>query len=108
MEKSLLEVAHGSAKDLYDAGIMDGKTMREFDAMCLPPVNDLKPSEIKKIRIKERVSQPVFAMCLNTSPSTVKQWETGEKHPRGTSLKLLNLVAQNGLKILGLQEEAAK
>jgi putative transcriptional regulator len=42
----------------------------------------------------------VFAKYLNTSPSTIRQWEQGEKHPRGTSLKLLNLVADKGLSIL--------
>jgi putative transcriptional regulator len=37
---------------------------------------------------------------LNTTLSTVRQWEQGEKHPRGTSLRLLNLVAEKGLKVL--------
>jgi len=43
------------------------------------------------------VSQPVFARLLNTSSETVKKWEQGERHPTGTSLKLLNLVAAHGL-----------
>ncbi|WP_232369649.1 helix-turn-helix domain-containing protein [Alteromonas sp. KC3] len=46
------------------------------------------------------MSQAVFAAYLNTTPSTVRQWEQGAKRPRGTSLKLLNLVAQKGLEIL--------
>ena len=97
---SLLETAHEMAKGLYEADVIDATTMREFDALCLPPVKDLSATEIKRIRLKEKVSQPVFAQCLNTSTSTVKQWEQGEKHPRGTSLKLLNLVAKNGIKVL--------
>ena len=97
---SLLDVAHEIASGLYEAEIIDATTMREFDALCIPPVKELSPSEIKRIRLNEKVSQPVFAQCLNTSPSTVKQWEQGEKHPRGTSLKLLNLVAKKGLDIL--------
>lgn len=55
---------------------------------------------LKKIRLREKVSQPIFAMYLNTSPSTVRQWEQGEKHPRGTSLKLLNMIADKGLAAL--------
>ena len=43
------------------------------------------------------MSQPIFAFCLNISPSTIKKWETGEKHPHGASLKLLNVVAKKGL-----------
>ena len=96
----MLEVAHEMAKGLYEANIIDATTMREFDTLCLAPVKELSSKEIKKIRLREKVSQPVFARCLNTSTSTVKQWEQGEKHPRGTSLKLLNLVSKKGLNIL--------
>lgn len=34
---------------------------------------------------------------LNVTTGIVSQWERGEKHPQGTSLKLLALVARNGL-----------
>jgi putative transcriptional regulator len=96
----MLDVAHEMAKGLYDAGILDATTMREFDTLCLLPVRELKPTEIKRIRLKEKVSQAIFAKVLNTTVSTVRQWEQGEKHPRGTSLKLLNLVADKGLNLL--------
>lgn len=95
-----LEVAHEMAKGLYEANVIDATTMREFDALCLPPVKELSAREIKRLRLRERVSQAVFAKCLNTSTSTIKQWEQGDKHPRGTSLKLLNLVAEKGLVVL--------
>ncbi|CAM4492534.1 MAG: hypothetical protein LEGION0403_FIIPPAGN_02899 [Legionella sp.] len=101
MKKSILDIVHGTAKGLYDAGIVDPTTMHEFDALCLPPVKLFTAQEIKSLRLKEHVSQVVFAKYLNTSPSTIRQWEQGEKHPRGTSLKLLNLVAEKGLSILG-------
>lgn len=97
---TMLEVAHEMAKGLYDADIIDATTMREFDALCLAPVKEFSSKEIKKIRLREKVSQPVFARYLNTSTSTVKQWEQGEKHPRGASLKLLNLVSEKGLRVL--------
>jgi|SRR3989338_11184806 len=99
-KQTMLGVAHDMAKGLHKANVIDETTMREFDALCLPPVDDLSPKEIKKLRLREHVSQPVFAKYLNTSTSTVKQWEQGEKHPRGTSLKLLNLVKDKGLSIL--------
>ena len=101
MKKKLLEVAHEIANDLYDAGVINAVTMREYDAACIPPIRELTPREIKLIRLHEKVSQAVFAKYLNTSTSTVRQWEQGEKHPRGTSLKLLNLVADKGLEVLG-------
>ncbi len=96
----LMETAHDMAKGLYEMGAIDATTMREFDVLCLPKVKDLSDKEIKRIRLREKVSQAVFASYLNTSTSTVQQWERGEKHPRGTSLKLLNLVADKGLAIL--------
>lgn len=98
--KTMLEAAYEMAEGLYDAGVIDAKTMREFDTLCLPPVKDLSPQQIKGIRIHEKVSQVVFAHYLNTSPSTIRQWEQGEKHPRGATLKLLNLVAEKGLEVL--------
>ena len=100
MKKSLLEVAHEMANDLYEAGVIDAVTMRDYENACIPPVRELSPREIKRIRLHEKVSQAVFAKYLNTSTSTVRQWEQGGKHPRGTSLKLLNLVAIKGLSIL--------
>jgi putative transcriptional regulator len=100
MDKSILEVVHESAKGLYDAGVIDVTTMHEFDVLCLPPVKELSAQEIKTLRLKEHVSQAVFAKYLNISSSTIKQWEQGEKRPRGTSLKLLNLIATKGLSIL--------
>ena len=100
MRESILDVMHETAKDLTEAGVMDVQTMREFDALCLPIVEHYEAADIKAIREKAHVSQAVFAAYLNTSPSTVRQWEQGGKKPRGTSLKLLNLVANKGLEVL--------
>lgn len=38
MKKSILDVVHGSAKSLYEAGVIDVTTMHEFDTLCLPPI----------------------------------------------------------------------
>lgn len=100
MDDSILDVVHSTAKGLHDAGVMDAQTMREFDAACLPPIKHYTAREIKQIRLKNKASQAVFAAFLNASPSTVRQWELGEKKPSGPSLKLLNLVAENGLEAL--------
>jgi len=97
MNKSILEVVNNSAKGLYDSGLINAKTMHEFDALCLTKVEEFTPKQIKKIRLREKISQSVFAAYLNASVSTVQQWERGDKHPRGISLKMLNLVANKGL-----------
>ncbi|MEX2327360.1 MAG: DNA-binding transcriptional regulator [Pseudomonadales bacterium] len=100
MNKSILDVVHESAKDLHNAGVMDDVTLREFDALCLPPVKQYTPVQIKRIRRRTRASQGVFAAYLNTSKSTVQKWEQGAKTPNGPSLKLLNLVDRKGLEAL--------
>ena len=73
---------------------------REFDQLCLPPVEPLQPDQIKKIREASHVSQAVFARLLNTSLSTVQKWEIGQKRPTGTALKLLHLVQKRGLEVV--------
>jgi putative transcriptional regulator len=49
------------------------------------------------LREREEVSQSVFALYLNVSKDSVSQWERGEKHPAGTTLKLLALIEKKGL-----------
>jgi putative transcriptional regulator len=88
---------HETAEDLYEAGLMGKRTMREFDGLCLTPISPLKPDEIRNIRERENVSQVVFANYLNVSKGIVSQWERGEKRPSGASLKLLSLVEKKGL-----------
>lgn len=38
MAKKILDAVQGTAKGLHKAGVMDTKTMHEFDALCLTPV----------------------------------------------------------------------
>ena len=93
----VMAAIHETAEDLHAAGLVDKRTLREFDVACLTPVRPLRPEEIRKLREHEGASQAVFARYLNVTSGLVSQWERGEKHPRGASLKLLALVARNGL-----------
>ena len=99
-KSAILEAVHETARGLHAAGAMDQITLREFDRLCLPPVESLQPKDIKKIREKYHVSQAVFAALLNTSVSTVQKWEIGQKRPSGAALKLLHLVQKRGLEIV--------
>ena len=76
---------------------MSKRTIKTFDEMCLTPVEKMAPENICALRLRENASQAVFARHLNVTIGLVSQWERGEKHPRGASLKLLTLVAKNGL-----------
>lgn len=85
---------------LYEVGAIDKVTMREFDAVCPPRVRDLSATDIKRLREGLRFSQPIFALHLHTSASTIRKWEQGETHPTGPALKLLNIIADKGLQAI--------
>jgi putative transcriptional regulator len=93
----LMASVHETAEGLHLSGVLDKRTMREFDDLCLTPVNPLTPEEIRMLRLREGASQAVFARHLNVTTGLISQWERGEKHPQGASLKLLALVAKTGL-----------
>lgn len=88
---------HEMAAGLYEAGIIDKQTMREFDESCLTPIHEFTPAQIRALREREQVSQTVFAHHLNISKDSISQWERGEKRPAGPSLKLLSLIERKGL-----------
>ena len=96
LRKELLETARG----LYELDAIDGKTMRDFESLRVESPKAYSAYEIKRLRLKEKASQAVFAAYLNTSVSTVQKWEVGGKKPSGPALKLLDLVDRKGLKAL--------
>ncbi len=96
-KSSALAAIHETASDLYDTRLMNKRTMKEFDALCLTPVTRLSADEIKAIREQLSISQNIFARYLNVSTGTVSKWERGEKRPSGASLKLLTIVKKKGL-----------
>jgi len=94
------EAIHSAVAGMRRAGTVDKTTMREFDAECIASPPTIEPLQIKRLREKNHVSQPVFARYLNTSESTVEKWETGAKKPSGMALKLLAVVAKHGIQVL--------
>ena len=66
MANKILDTVHETARGLHEAGVMDARTMCEFDALCLQPVKTLSAAQIKRLRTRLRVSQAVFAAYLNT------------------------------------------
>ncbi len=93
----ILAAMHESVVGLFEAGVIDKQTMREFDQLCLTPIHEFSPDDIRELREREHVSQAVFARHLNVTISLVSKWERGEKRPAGPSLKLLALVEHKGI-----------
>lgn len=42
---NIMASIHETAEDLYEAGLMEKCTMREFDGLCLTPISPLKPED---------------------------------------------------------------
>ena len=95
-----MAAVHEMMEGFHQSGAIDKQTMREFDAACLAPAAPLSPAEIKAIRVKEAVSQPVFARYLNVSKNLVSEWERGAKRPGGPALRLLTVVKKGGLRAI--------
>jgi putative transcriptional regulator len=99
-KSGILAAVHETATDLHRLGIIDKRRMQEYDVLCLKDVPDYDAADIRALRERHRLSQAVLAAVLNTSLSTVRQWEIGKKHPSGPSLKLLHLLDNKGLEAL--------
>ncbi len=99
-KSAAMAAIHETALGMHEANVIAKETMKTFDEMCLTPVKELTPTDIRAIRQRERASQAVFACYLNVSTGLVSQWERGKKHPQGASLKLLTLVAEKGLQAI--------
>lgn len=101
MTKSYKSDALASVHEMMEAlegiGAVDKRTMRRFDEACLTPVHSYSPEEIRAIRQRERISQPVFARYLNVSSNLISDWERGVKKPGGPALRLLTIVDSKGL-----------
>ena len=97
--KALASV-HETMEALHEVGAVDKQTMREFDEACLTQIQPLAPEEIRAIREREHLSQPVFARYLNVSRNLVSDWERGVKRPGGPALRLLTLVRKKGIEAI--------
>jgi putative transcriptional regulator len=100
MASRILTNVHKSAARLHEAGFMDDVTMREFDAVCLPPLRSYSAKDVQRIRAGTKASQDVVAVFLNVKKVTVAAWEQGTKKPSGPAVKLLDLIERKGLEAL--------
>ena len=93
----IFEAVHDTASDLHRLGFIDKRKMNKLDVLCLDPIPAYDSKKIRALRDHLQLSQAVLAAVLNTSLSTVRKWEVGDKHPSGPSLKLLSLLERKGL-----------
>lgn len=73
----------------YEQGKID---LRSEDIILPEPPKKYKAIEIKKIRENYNYSQGVFARVLNVSVKTVQSWESGQRIPSHSALRLLEII----------------
>ena len=95
-----LAAIHETMEALHDVGAVNKQTMRELDEACLTPVHPMQPEQIRALREREHLSQPVFARYMNVSKNLVSDWERGVKKPGGPALRLLSVVEKSGIQAL--------
>ncbi len=95
-----MAAVHETMEGLLEAGAIDKQTMRDFDDASLTAVEPMTPEEIRSIREREHISQPVFARYLNVSEGLLSDWERGVKRPGGPALRLLTVIQKKGLQAI--------
>ena len=101
LAKALLETAEGMRKaGLLDVGTYDKITMRHLGSKSAPKAAPMTGAQIRALRERAKMSQAVFARCLNLTVGYVSQLERGTKRPTGAALALLNIVQRKGIEVV--------
>jgi putative transcriptional regulator len=101
----LREAILETAGDMRRLGLMDEAThekitLRQLGKDDAPEPAPITGEEIRRLREKARLSQAVFARCLNLTVGYVSQLERGAKRPSGPALVLLDLIRRKGMEAL--------
>lgn len=83
-----------SVEDVRDA--VTGRRKLTLRTTTLPkPAPVVGPREVKRLRSRLRMSQPVFAAVLNVPIVTAISWEKGRRQPSGAALRLLEIARRH-------------
>ncbi|MDR2892452.1 MAG: helix-turn-helix domain-containing protein [Deltaproteobacteria bacterium] len=97
----IIEEMYESMRDLHAIGAIDDQ---EMDAVASIHDSYKAPQYsadmVKNLRQRLNLTQVSLASVLNTSTSSVQQWEQGAKKPGGPSCKLLYLLDRKGIAAL--------
>ena len=96
MRDSIKTAIGETVQDMLNSGIKTSFTKRELDSLGIKiPEIQLTTYQIKAIREQMNLSQTVFAMLLNVSPSSIRHWEQGKRKPTGSTKVLLELLEKS-------------
>lgn len=96
MRDSIKKAIGGTVQDLINSGLKTSFTEKELNSLGITiPEVKFATYQIKEIRESLNLSQTVFAKLLNVSPSSIRQWEQGKRHPTGATQVLLDLLKRS-------------
>ena len=90
------EAIHSAAAALHCVGVIDKKTMRDFDERCFTPPS-FTARDVLRIRNKEHLSQEVLARYMGITKSTVVKWESADNTPSPMAQRLLKVIDEQGI-----------
>jgi putative transcriptional regulator len=99
MSRIIREITE-EAEELHSLGFMSDKKLETIKSISIPKLNPYTADEVKALRKKLHLTQNILAKCIHVSPSLVKKWEQGARHPSGSNLLALHLIAKCGIKPL--------
>lgn len=71
----------------------DGKNLSHTTiTLNLTPIKQYSGPEVRKIRMKNNLTQNLLASYLGVSKKTVEAWEAGKNHPAGPASRLLEML----------------
>ena len=99
----IIEEMHESLQALDELGLMEPQEVAATEALydaCKVP--QYSPENVRNLRSRFSLTQMALASILNTSVSSIRQWEQGKKRPSGPSNKLLYLLDKKGMEALSV------
>ena len=97
----IIEEMHESMQALDELGLMEQHESATLEALYdAYKVPQYSAEHVKSLRKRFALTQAALAAILNTSISSVRQWEQGAKRPGGPSNKLLYLLDKKGVDAL--------
>lgn len=61
--------------------------------LAVAALNEMSAEDIKKLRLRLRLSSGMFASVMGVSEKTVEAWESGTNRPAGSSLRIMNMLS---------------
>jgi putative transcriptional regulator len=89
-------------KEQFEKLVASVKEAGEIKAGRRTPsrVYEIKPPDIKNVRMRLHVSQSEFALMIGVSLRTLQNWEQGRRRPEGPAKALLRIASRNPQAVL--------